>query len=170
MMKYFSFLSIICLLLVSCQKQLPQLPANKSNTVDAVGNGLLKINEELILREDSLLADFVSKSDSDFVKDKLGFWYKMNFKTNLATLKVDDKCVVDYSVYTLDNELLLRKKEQIVIGKNQIVNGAEELLKQMHKGEKATLILPWYLAYGMKGDAENIPPYTSVIIYLHLLE
>ena len=169
-MKYFSYISIIFFLLVSCQKQLPQLPANKSNTVDAVGNGLLKINEELILREDSLLADFVSKSDSDFVKVKSGFWYKMNFKTNLKLLKVDDKCVVDYSVYTLDKELLSRKNEQIVIGKNQIVNGAEELLKQLHKGEKATLILPWYLAYGMKGDAENIPPYTSVIVYLHLLE
>lgn len=169
-MKYISYLSIVLFLLAACQKQLPQLPANKSNTEDAVGNGLLKINEELILREDSILADFVSKSDSDFVKDKLGFWYKMNFTTNSKSLKTDDKCVVDYSVYSLDNELLLSKKEQIVIGKNQVVTGAEELLKQMHLGEKATLILPWYLAYGMKGDSENIPPYTSVIIYLHLLD
>lgn len=167
-MKSFSFLFVWLLLLVSCQKQLPQLPANKNYAIDTVGEGLLKINEALILSEDSILTDFISKSDSNFTKHKQGFWYKMNLHTKSETLKTDSKCTIRYSVYLLDGKFCKTEKSTIVIGKNQVVTGVEELLKQMHKGEKATLVLPWYLAWGMKGDGERIPPYTSVLIYLQL--
>lgn len=168
MKRCFSFLLVWLLLLASCQKQLPQLPANKNNAIDSVGAGLLKINEALILSEDSMLTDFISKSDSDFTKHKQGFWYKMNLRTNSETLKTDSKCTIDYSVYLLNNKFCKTQTNTIIIGKNQIAAGVEELLRQMHKGEKATLVLPWYLAWGMKGDGDLIPPYTSVVIYLHL--
>ncbi|MCE5330548.1 MAG: FKBP-type peptidyl-prolyl cis-trans isomerase [Bacteroidales bacterium] len=171
-MRYFQlFLIFISIFLfLSCQKPAPQLPANKSNETDSTGLALLKINESLIAAEDSLIAGYVLKTDSIYTKDNQGFWYKINFATKSGKQKELETCKISYSVYSLDKEFLFRKEEMITLGKKQTINGIEELLKLMHKGEKATLILPWYLAYGMKGDGGNVNPYTSVIVYLHLVQ
>lgn len=155
--------------LVSCRKTAPQLPANKQDASDSVEVSMLKINQKLILHEDSMLADYISRSDSDFIKNNLGFWYKINTKTDGASMKEKSKCFVFYRVYSLENNLLLEKNDTIQIGKKQIINGIEEGVKLMKKGESATLILPWYEAYGMKGYEDKVKAYTSVKVYLRVL-
>jgi len=166
-MKYSVFL-IVNILFFACIRQAPQLPANKINTVDSSEIALMNANEKLISSEDSILTLYVNKIDSAFTKNDLGFWYKINTKTSRKALKLNDNCAITFSVYNLDNQKLFHKTEKIVIGKKQLIFGLEELIKLMHLGESASLVLPWYLAYGLKGDGKLIQPYTSLKLYVDI--
>jgi FKBP-type peptidyl-prolyl cis-trans isomerase len=70
----------------------------------------------------------------------------------------------------LNGKVLQVDEKNIIIGKRQVVTGLEEGLKLMHKGESATFIIPWYLGYGMKGNEPLVPPYTTLIYQIKLLD
>jgi len=166
-MKLSGLFILLFIVLTSCVKQAPQLPANKGTQFDSTAMALVQVNERLIEAEDSLLNKYVSKSDSNFVKHKTGFWYKLNHQVTGTKPKANVNCSVNYSVYTLGGDFLFNKDEEIIIGKKQIITGIEEALLMMHPGEKATLIVPWYLAYGVKGNLKEVGPYTSIVLFLN---
>ena len=155
-------------MLSACNKPAPQLPANKPTANDSAGLTMMQVNEKLIIAEDSLINEYVSCADSSFVKYKSGFWYKMNSSTTNRIVKPNEICKVNYSVYSLEKKLLFTKIEKVQVGKRQIIRAIDEMLLLMHHGEKSTLVIPWYLAYGLKGDLKTISPYTSVVVYLYL--
>lgn len=57
----------------------------------------------------------------------------------------------------------------IELGKGMIIKGLEEALLLMRKGDKAKVIVPFYLAYD---DMENapVPPYSNLIFELEMLD
>jgi FKBP-type peptidyl-prolyl cis-trans isomerase len=58
---------------------------------------------------------------------------------------------------------------KLVLGMNQVIEGWEEGLLLMCKGEKYRLIIPWYLAYGTLGNGP-IPPFTSIVFDVQLVD
>ena len=48
-------------------------------------------------------------------------------------------------------------------------SGLHEALQLMKKNEKARLIVPSYLAHGLLGDSEQIPPQAILLIDVELL-
>ena len=157
-------------LIFSCTKPTPQIPSNKGNTPDTLSGRLLKINEKLTVYEDSVITELVEIRYSDFIKSNLGFWYKIEKSSTYSLIKDNDKCTVNYSLSTLNGKKLVHKKTTITIGKKEIIAGIEECLKLMSKGDKATVIIPWYLAYGLNGKDSEIEPYTSLIAELIVSE
>jgi FKBP-type peptidyl-prolyl cis-trans isomerase len=161
------FLLVICFGFISCIKQAPQLPSNKGIVKDKTPDSLLKMNHGLIIREDSILKIFANKKGS-FQKNQVGFWYTVFKIGKGAAIKDSVQCAFYYEVKKLSGETLQSGKKQIIIGKKQTIVGLEEGLKLMHKGDSATFIIPWYLAYGMTGNKPLIPPYTSLIYNVKL--
>ena len=161
---------IIVIFIASCQRPAPQLPANKSEAIDSTEISLLKLNEKMILSEDSLIRDYVEKADINYVKHELGFWYKIEKSDLENSAQANQQCKVLYRVYSLENTFLLEQNETIIIGKKQLPTAMEEALKMMRKGAKVDLIIPWYLAYGMKGNGKEIKPYTSLMVNLQWIK
>ncbi len=160
----------IVISVVSCQRPAPQLPANKSEAIDSASINLLKLNKKMILTEDSLIRDYVENSNANYVKHDLGFWYKIEKSELENSIQTNQQCEVMYRVYSLENNFLFEQKETIIIGKKQLPTGMEEALKMMRKGAKADLVIPWYLAYGMKGNGEKIKPYTSLVVNIQRIK
>ncbi|MDR2839779.1 MAG: FKBP-type peptidyl-prolyl cis-trans isomerase [Paludibacter sp.] len=158
-------LAAACLLLpAACGKALPpQLPANKGVEIDSTEIQLMAVNEALIVREDSLLRLFAENDTTDFQKHALGFWYKIEQHTNGAKIDKKTYLVIDYQLFTLDNKKIKEERTGVQLGKKELTTGLEEGLLLMRKGEKATFIVPYYLAFGIKGNGAEVPPYTSVI-------
>lgn len=169
-MKKTGFLLVCCLCIgfFSCKKQAPQLPSNKVVADNTETKTLLDINQNLASKEDSLLEVFALKKDKAFIKNEIGFWYKIVLAGKGP--KVEDKSTCNFSYrLTLLNEKTVEKgKKQIVIGKKQVVSGLEEGMKLLHYGDSATFIIPWYLGYGMNGNKPQVPPYTSIIYHIKL--
>lgn len=152
---------------LSCIKQSPQLPSNKGNVVDENASTLLLINQRLALKEDSIL-ELLALQDKAYTKSDLGFWFKMNQTIGGQPIKDKDTCRFAYNLMLLDGKIVEKAEKQIVIGQKQIVIGLEEAIKLLHKGENATIIIPWYLAFGMNGNDKLVPPYTSIIYQIQV--
>lgn len=160
-------LRLVCLfgtvlLPFSCAKQQAQLPSNKDNKVDSTNINLRAINEVLTQKEDSLIAELVKKQNTAYNKTSSGIWYEKEVETTLDSLKKQSTATFSYVSYTISGEKVNAERIQIHFEKKEVPVGLEEGLKLMRKGEKMRLIVPWYLAYGLKGE-NNIPPYTSLI-------
>lgn len=159
---------LFCLFIVSCKKQAPQLPSNKGMEINNTNASLMKINQKLASKEDIIIKKFAEKKGS-FKKNEIGFWYVLYRSGIGPILKDSSSCNFKYKLMLLNGKTLEEKTIQLVIGKKQIVTGLEEGLKIMHRGDSASFIIPWYLGYGMTGNKPLVPPYTSIIYKVKLL-
>ncbi len=160
--KVFFFLICIGFCLNSCVKPLPQIPANKNIESDTKKSNLLILNQNLAIREDSIVKIIANKL-GNFKKNELGFWYKIYPIGNGTNIKDSISCDFYFKIYNLKYQLVQQGNKKAQIGKKQLIVGLEEGLKLMHKGDSATFIIPWYLGFGMSGENSTIQPYTSLI-------
>ena len=161
-------LIISCMFFTACKKQAPQLPSNKGVEIDNMNASLIKINQRLALKEDQKLVQF-TKNKGSFKKNEIGFWYNIYNSGNGPLLRDSSICKFSAKLILLNGKNVEENIIQLVIGKKEVVAGLEEGLKLMHKGDSATFIIPWYLGYGMIGRKPLVPPYTSIIYKIKLL-
>lgn len=110
----------------------------------------------------------------DTFKTKSGLKYivvKLNPK---GVMPVKGKKVtVNYTGYFTDGKIFdssLRREEPLsfTLGIGQVIAGWDEGISLLHVGEKARLIIPYELAYGIDGSGP-IPPLSTLIFDVELL-
>lgn len=57
-----------------------------------------------------------------------------------------------------------------VLGGANLLPGWGDALERMRKGEKRTIVLPYWLAYGEKGQRDRVPAKASILLELELLD
>ncbi len=69
-----------------------------------------------------------------------------------------------------DNSYKRNEPIEFEAGTGRVIPGWDEALLDMQKGEKRLLIIPFRLAYGSRGAGRIIPPYSSLIFEVELLD
>lgn len=121
-----------------------------------------------------------------------GLQYVITEKGNGEALSESSKVSTHYTVYFEDGKLLQTSKLEIAealdaVNERQkrsdgyqpitaelgpdanMIPGFKEGLKQLHVGDKATLFIPYHLAYGEAGG-NGIPPKSNIIFEVEVLE
>jgi FKBP-type peptidyl-prolyl cis-trans isomerase len=91
------------------------------------------------------------------------------------TPQVGDEIICNYAGRLLDGTTFDSSYARGVpftfrVGAGSVIKGWDEAFAQMHKGEKRTLIVPYWLAYGVKGRPPNIPGKATLIFEVELLD
>src|SRR3954469_18981340 len=95
--------------------------------------------------------------------------------TGTATPKIGDEVIAHYDGRLLDGtpfDSSYRKGVPFVfrLGTGSVIRGWDEAFLTMKKGEKRTLIIPHWLAYGEKGRPGTIPAKATLIFEVELLD
>ncbi|MBW8780658.1 MAG: FKBP-type peptidyl-prolyl cis-trans isomerase [Verrucomicrobia bacterium] len=93
-----------------------------------------------------------------------------------ATPKRGQLVTVNYAGRLLDGEKPFDASADhggpfnFIVGQNTVIAGWDEALLAMHKGEKRTLLIPFWLAYGEKGIRGTIPPRATLVFDIELVD
>jgi len=121
---------------------------------------------------------------------KSGLKYIITFKGDGRAVKVTNKARINYSVYFKDGTLLETSVEEVAnfngvfssqrknsgryqpilatVGQNdRMIEGFKEGVRLLKEGDKATLFLPYNIAYGENG-VQGIPPMSDLIFEVEI--
>lgn len=82
--------------------------------------------------------------------------------------------VVQYDAYLLNGKKVdsthdRGKPDIFRVGNPDVIRGLDEAVGAMKRGEKRTLIIPWWIAYGEKGR-DSIPPRATLVYEVELVD
>ncbi len=95
--------------------------------------------------------------------------------TGTATPVIGDEVIAHYEGRLLDGTAFdssYRRGAPMTfrVGSGAVIRGWDEAFLTMKRGEKRTLIIPHWLAYGEKGRPGSIPPKATLIFEVELLD
>jgi len=133
------------------------------------------MNKDFAVEEDLNIQLFLSQHESWKVEATGSGLRYIRLKEGKGPLaKAGQEAKVQYVVTQLDGKECYRTPADEVeifrIDKSNIETGIQEGIKKMQVGEKAKLIVPSHLAHGLIGDLDKIPPLTTLVVDIELLE
>ncbi len=103
-----------------------------------------------------------------------GVQYEVMTKgTGAVSPSISDQVTTHYHGMLIDGSVFdssVQRGEPIAFRLNQVIRGWQEGLSQMKEGDKWKLYIPYDLAYGARGSAPVIPPYSALIFEVELIK
>ncbi|MSU69745.1 MAG: peptidylprolyl isomerase [Opitutaceae bacterium] len=95
--------------------------------------------------------------------------------TGAATPRIGDEVIAHYDGRLLDGtrfDSSYQRNEPLTfrVGLGQVIKGWDEAFLGMKKGEKRTLIIPYWLGYGLSGRPPAIPARATLVFEVELID
>ena len=145
--------------------------------------------KQAIIKEKNVAKFEIIKKDAIILKS--GLQHNITSKGNGIAVRSTNRAKVHYAVYFADGSLLETSKSEIAIANNllnekrmsagqyspldaqvgpdgRMIEGFKEGLRLLNQGDKATLFLPYSIAYGANG-IPGIPPKSDLIFEVEVV-
>jgi FKBP-type peptidyl-prolyl cis-trans isomerase len=95
--------------------------------------------------------------------------------TGISTPGEGQEVIVHYEGRLLDGTMFDSSRQRgapytFRLGAGAVIQGWDDALRTMKKGEKRTLIIPYWLGYGVSGRPPVIPPRATLVFDVELLD
>ena len=130
-----------------------------------------KMNAENIEKGKAFLAENAKKEG--IVTLPSGLQYEVITEGNGKKPSATDKVKCHYEGTLIDGTLFdssIKRGQPAVFGVNQVIKGWVEALQLMSEGSKWRLFIPSELGYGDQQAGEMIPPHSTLIFEVELIE
>lgn len=130
-----------------------------------------KVNSENIAKGTAFLEE--NKKRENVVTLPSGLQYEVITEGNGKKPKATDRVRCHYEGTLIDGTLFdssIKRGEPAVFGVNQVIPGWVEALQLMSEGAKWKLYIPSELGYGAHGAGEMIPPHSTLVFEVELIE
>lgn len=140
--------------------------------VSATEEQFIEYNKAMIAEENEHIAAFLLRYKWDAIATETGVYYQIYETNNGVKIETGDilqceytlKLITGEEIYNSDNDGKLLFK----IGKSDQPSGLEEVLLLLRQGDKAKVIVPSYLAYGLAGDSDKIPSAATLVYDIYI--
>jgi FKBP-type peptidyl-prolyl cis-trans isomerase len=165
----------------------PQIPFAKDGDMVIYKVNMVSVKSQQLLEKER--AENAAKRGTQDAKDLASYFAKNNIQNPQKTAsglhyvvtkpgagekpKVGQNVTVNYTGKTLNGNVFDSNVDpkfghvqpfSFALGKGQVIRGWDEGIALIEKGAKATLFIPSTLAYGERGQGQDIPP-NSILIF-----
>lgn len=134
---------------------------------------LIEANKRKVGTESELINQFIAQSGWEMEETETGIRYDIYHEVEGVEAKTGDVVSVVYSMHLLDGSRVIDTDGSgpvtFKVGQGDVASGLHEAVTLLSIGDSARLILPSYLAYGLTGDQNNIPPNAALFYDLSLV-
>lgn len=166
-------LGALALLIISCEAQLPE-SGDKQITEEELKEPLINANKLRIKKEDLRIAAFIKRKKWGMKTTGTGLRYSIYKNGEGATPEEGNTAVINYELLLMDGTLCYSSDSNgtkgIRLGKSEVENGLDEGLRLMRVGDRARIIIPSHLGFGLMGDGDKIPSYAVLVYDLELID
>ena len=134
---------------------------------------LEKVNRYLVKAEKEDIDNYIRRHQWQMRESGTGLRYWIYEEGEGPKAKQGQIAELNYKLWLINGDLAYSSDtdgvKSFLIGRGGVESGLEEAILLMNQGDKARLILPAHLAYGLLGDENKIPPRTAIVYELELI-
>jgi FKBP-type peptidyl-prolyl cis-trans isomerase FkpA len=173
MHKILAITFLILILTPSCRHKKNNLRQDKEITMEDIKDPSIDANIRLIKQESDNIDQYVKRHEYNMTKTGTGLRYMIYKKGTGEQAVTGKRAKISYQISLLDGTKCYSSDksglQEFMIGQDNVESGLHEGLTYMHVGDKAIFILPSYMAHGLTGDQDKIPPRSSVVYDIELI-
>lgn len=153
----------------NCSRGRHDVPLNPAD----VQAELIEANKKKHQLETEHIKTFIGNKKWPMTETNSGLHYWI-YKNGTGEIAAQGQRVsLAYTVSLTDGTECYRADENnpgtFVIGRDNVESGLHEMVQLMHVGDKAKVILPSHLAFGLTGDSQKIPGNATLVYDIELL-
>ena len=152
-------------MLCSCQEPQPRPVQGQSDR--QVRESLEKANRYLVNDEEEEIDNYVRRHQLELVATGTGLRYQIVGTGNGKAVQPGMTVTLDYVLYDLAGDVVYHSETEgpmrFVVGRSEIPSGLDEAVRLFHEGDRAWVIIPSHLGYGLLGDQKSIPSRATLI-------
>ncbi len=157
-------------LFLSCHHEQQQQTISQ----DSLKEHLIGANKIMVKDESKEIEDFIERHPWKMTSTGTGLRVEIYHHGNGKKAEEKKQVSIAFSVYLLDGTLCYPADENkpltIILGHGEQTRGLEEGVMLMHEGDKARLVVPAHLAFGLQGDDNKIPGKNALYYDVTLLK
>ncbi len=170
---WFRVFVLLLIVLSACKSDIKPVKTKEIDPAE-LQETLLEVNKQIVKTEDEQISDLVARYKWDMHETGTGLRYLIYHKGKGLLAKKDKIARINFEIRLITGEIVYSSKESGVkefkIGSGGVESGLEEGILLLRVGDKAKLIMPSHLAYGLIGDQDRIPSKSTLIYDVELLE
>ena len=146
----------------------------KSLSQDQVTEKLMEVNKMALQTENKQIEKLIDSSGWNMQKSATGLRFEIIEKGKGAKAENGKLIRFEYEVKLLAGDIVYSSDrsglKEFRIGSGGVESGLEEGILMLKVGDKARFVIPSYLAHGLSGDQDKIPPKATLIYTVKLIE
>lgn len=139
-----------------------------------VAEKLVEANIAAIQVENKQIDKLIDSLGWNMIKTSTGLRYEIIENGNGPKAEFGEIAIFEYETKLIDGEIVYSSKQsglkEFKIGSGGVESGLEEGILLLKVGDKARLVIPSYLAHGLSGDQDKIPPMATLIYTIKLID
>lgn len=168
--KYLILLLMLCLF--SCEEKPKQTPSEISKS--DMKTSMEKANRYLVNEEEKDIENYIRRHGLDMVLTGTGLRYQVLRQGSDELLQQGQRVSMEYQVGSIAGDTFYSSENDgvktFVIGKGEVESGLDEAVTHFHQGDYGIIIIPAHLGYGLHGDNDKIPEYTTLVYTIKIIE
>ena len=119
---------------------------------------------------------YVERHQWDAISTESGVRYCVYEKGSGISIEKDMLITVEFEVRLIDSDTTLcytsdkNGEHTFLVGMDNVESGLHEAVKYLHVGDRAHIILPHFAAHGLLGDMNKIPPLSTVLYDIYVVD
>lgn len=172
-LKYAMIVLSIVLLGCSCSHQNNSVSTPNENQ-PATQEEIIQMNRNILEIERRAIDAYILENDWNTEQTGTGLHFEM-IRDSAGNYfpKEGDLVTLDYTLSLIDGEEVYNSDENgkinLRVDKDNNVSGLHEAVKRMTTGDRARVIIPSHLGYGVHGDENKVPSRATLIMTVEIL-